>query len=116
MSQIDNHTVDNHQIDNHQIDNHQIDYSRIPTKTSIGIILCRKNVNTGRPEVLLAHKRYTYAFADFVHGKYVRSRIGSNAMLRYIAPLFDMPSTLPSFSSGAVAAIIILSSLGSTAK
>jgi 8-oxo-dGTP pyrophosphatase MutT (NUDIX family) len=89
MSQIDNYQVDNHQIDNYQVDNHQVDHSRISTKTSIGIILCRKNVNTGRPEVLLAHKRYTYAFADFVHGKYVRSRIGSNTMLRYIAPLFD---------------------------
>jgi hypothetical protein len=81
--------IDNYQVDNYQVDNHQIDHSRISTKTSIGIILCRKNVNTGRPEVLLAHKRYTYAFADFVHGKYVRSRIGSNTMLRYIAPLFD---------------------------
>ena len=44
----------------------------IPTKTSVGIILCRKNENTRRPEVLLVHKRYTYAFAEFVHGRYQR--------------------------------------------
>ena len=46
--------------------------SFIPTKTSVGIILCRKNSVTRRPEVLLVHKRYTYAFAEFVHGRYSR--------------------------------------------
>ena len=46
-----------------------------PTKTSIGVILCRKNVLTQRPEVLLVHKRYTYAFAEFVHGRYSRGLV-----------------------------------------
>ena len=46
-----------------------------PTKTSIGVILCRKNVITQRPEVLLVHKRYTYAFAEFVHGRYSRGLV-----------------------------------------
>jgi 8-oxo-dGTP pyrophosphatase MutT (NUDIX family) len=44
----------------------------VQTKTSFGIILCRKNAATLRPEVLLVHKRYTYAFAEFVHGRYSR--------------------------------------------
>jgi 8-oxo-dGTP pyrophosphatase MutT (NUDIX family) len=48
------------------------DAARLPTKTSIGIILCRKNETTRHPEVLLVHKRYTYAFAEFVHGRYAR--------------------------------------------
>ena len=63
--------------------------AQMPTKTSIGVILCRRNAKTGRPEALLAHKRYTYAFADFVHGRYARGRAGSNAALRCVAPLFD---------------------------
>jgi 8-oxo-dGTP pyrophosphatase MutT (NUDIX family) len=53
------------------------------------VILCRRNVKTGHPEALLAHKRYTYAFAEFVHGRYARGRAGSNAALRCVAPLFD---------------------------
>jgi ADP-ribose pyrophosphatase YjhB (NUDIX family) len=63
---------------------------RVPTKTSIGIILCRRNVKTGRPEVLLAHKRYTYAFAEFVHGRYARGRASFAMTLRNITPLFDL--------------------------
>ena len=61
---------------------------RHPTKLSIGVILCRRNENTGRPEALLAHKRYTYAFAEFVHGRYARGCAGSNAALRCVAPIF----------------------------
>lgn len=45
-----------------------------PTRTSVGIILCRINGVTSRPEVLLVHKRYTYAFADFIHGRYSRKK------------------------------------------
>ena len=45
---------------------------RLPSKTSVGVILCRKNAETRRPEALLVHKRYTYAFAEFVHGRYSR--------------------------------------------
>ena len=51
----------------------------VQTKTSFGIILCRKNVVTLRPEVLLVHKRYTYAFAEFVHGRYSRPPQGRDA-------------------------------------
>lgn len=50
---------------------------RLPAKTSIGIILCRKNATTLRPEALLVHKRYTYAFAEFVHGRYSRKAAGA---------------------------------------
>jgi hypothetical protein len=63
--------------------------ARMPTKTSIGVILCRRNVSSGRPEALLAHKRYTYAFAEFVHGRYMRGPAGSGAVQRNVAPLFD---------------------------
>ena len=45
--------------------------SGLPTKTSIGVLLCRRNAATGRLEVLLVRKRYTYAFAEFVHGRYL---------------------------------------------
>lgn len=42
------------------------------TKTSFGVVLCRTNTVTGRPEVVLVCKRYSYAFAEFVHGHYSR--------------------------------------------
>ena len=42
----------------------------IPTRTSYGILLCRLNPENNRPEVLVVHKRHTYAFYDFVNGKY----------------------------------------------
>jgi 8-oxo-dGTP pyrophosphatase MutT (NUDIX family) len=41
-----------------------------PVKKSYGIILCRKNNVSGQPEALLVHKRYTYAYSEFVHGHY----------------------------------------------
>jgi 8-oxo-dGTP pyrophosphatase MutT (NUDIX family) len=45
---------------------------RLPVKASVGMILLRKNATTGRPEALLARRRYTYAYAEFVHGRYLR--------------------------------------------
>lgn len=68
--------------------NYNYTQQKPPTKVSVGIILCRKNEN-GKPEVLLAHKRYTYAFADFIHGRYVRSRNGPEYTLSSIASLFN---------------------------
>lgn len=47
---------------------------KMPTKSSWGVILCRRNATTGRPEALLVHKRYTYAFSDFIHGRYACGR------------------------------------------
>jgi len=49
---------------------------KMPTKVSAGIILCRKNETGPRPslEVLLVLKRYTYAFAEFAHGRYTFGR------------------------------------------
>ena len=41
------------------------------TKTSIGIIIVKFNTKTNCPEVLLVHKRYTYAFNEFISGNYV---------------------------------------------
>jgi len=57
---------------------------------SVGIILCRKNQKTGRLEVLLVKKRFTYAYAEFIHGRYVRegARARENA-LRDVATLLD---------------------------
>jgi ADP-ribose pyrophosphatase YjhB (NUDIX family) len=46
----------------------------MPVKSSWGVIICRRNAATGRPEALLVHKRYTYAFSDFVHGRYACGR------------------------------------------
>lgn len=42
----------------------------IPTRTSYGILLCRINETTRKPEVLVVHKRHTYAYIDFINGKY----------------------------------------------
>lgn len=54
------------------------------TKHSCGVILCRKGAS-GRPEVLLVRKRYTYAYAEFVHGRYSAGR--GAAAARAVAPL-----------------------------
>ena len=54
--------------------------STLPTKISNGVILCRINHTNGRPEVLLAHKRYTYAFADFIHGQYAWGHVHHTLM------------------------------------
>lgn len=42
---------------------------------SFGLVCCRRNTRTGRLEVLLVRKKYTYAYFDFLHGKYERSDI-----------------------------------------
>lgn len=65
--------------------------ANVRTRTSAGLIVCRINKKTNRPEVLLAHKRYTYAFAEFIHGKYaagdITSRNQSNARSQHINTL-----------------------------
>jgi 8-oxo-dGTP pyrophosphatase MutT (NUDIX family) len=63
------------------------------TKTSIGVILCRTNTATGRPEVLLVHKRYTYAFSEFVHGRYIHGRTSPAATMRAVAALLNDMTT-----------------------
>ena len=52
-----------------------VDISSISVKKSYGIILCKINSVTNRPETLLVHKRYTYAYSMFIHGKYSRPNI-----------------------------------------
>ena len=60
--------------------------SKVPVKRSIGIILC--NYSPGKmPEVLLVHKRYTYAFMEFVHGKYAHCRYGITEIHKSVAKL-----------------------------
>ena len=44
-----------------------------PAKLSMGVILVRINAETRRPEALLVQRRYTYAFAEFIHGRYTAS-------------------------------------------
>ena len=41
------------------------------TKTSIGIILVKPGYLNNPPEALLVHKRYTYAFNEFINGNYI---------------------------------------------
>jgi 8-oxo-dGTP pyrophosphatase MutT (NUDIX family) len=41
-------------------------------KASFGVILCRSNPVSAQAEALLVRKRYTYAFAEFIHGRYTR--------------------------------------------
>ncbi len=64
---------------------------KMPVKTSLGVILCRKNPKTRRLQVLLVHKRYTYAFSEFVHGRYTRGRISTpgGAAHRSVSALLD---------------------------
>ena len=50
-------------------------------RTSMGVILCRRAVATGRIEVLLVRKRCTYAYADFVLGRYGASEASVTALL-----------------------------------
>ncbi len=64
---------------------------RRPTKMSVGVILCRKNQKTGRLEALLVRKRFTYSYAEFIHGRYVPSKArekNTNA-LRDVATLLN---------------------------
>ena len=58
-------------------------YNNIPVKESFGIILCRKN-QLGLNEALIVKKRYTYSYAEFVHGHY------SNKDMKKIFGLFQM--------------------------
>ncbi|HVE12389.1 MAG TPA: NUDIX hydrolase [Elusimicrobiota bacterium] len=48
----------------------------------MGVILCRLGPQSGRWEAMLVLRRYTYAFSDFVHGRYA-----NRAPLRAAAPL-----------------------------
>ncbi|MFA6165758.1 MAG: NUDIX hydrolase [Gemmatimonadaceae bacterium] len=59
---------------------------RVPTKTSFGVVLCRQRAPGGALEVLLVRKRYTYAFAEFVHGKYSKK---NNHHFRNVATLLN---------------------------
>lgn len=52
-----------------------------PNKKSFGVALCRKNVNTGEYEILLVHRRCTYAFCDFVHGRYLHKPVSGRQRL-----------------------------------
>jgi 8-oxo-dGTP pyrophosphatase MutT (NUDIX family) len=40
--------------------------NRVKTKYAFGTACCRKNPQTGKREILLVHKKHTYAFVDFV--------------------------------------------------
>ena len=44
--------------------------SRCPTKISFGIILVRINPETFRSEAVLVRGRYSYEYAEFIHGNY----------------------------------------------
>lgn len=59
---------------------------RVPyiyTKRSAGVVLCRPGAAAGRIEAIFVLKRTTYAFGEFVHGRY-RARDK-----RYLLTLFD---------------------------
>lgn len=63
--------------------------SNIPIKKSYGIILCRINYITNCPETLLIHKRYTYAYSAFVHGKYYKNNKYIKDYNQYILNLLN---------------------------
>jgi 8-oxo-dGTP pyrophosphatase MutT (NUDIX family) len=66
-----------------------MDVSCIPIKKSYGIILCKINTLTNKPEILLVHKRYTYAYSSFIHGKYIKPNIWPRNSLNSIIQLLN---------------------------
>lgn len=66
-----------------------MDVSSISVKKSYGIILCKINSINNKPEVLLVHKRYTYAYSMFIHGKYSRPNIWPKSSLSMINNLLN---------------------------
>ena len=56
---------------------------RLHSKISFGIIITRINASTNRPEAVLVRGRYSYEYAEFVHGRYSRKNT------RAVAALFD---------------------------
>lgn len=69
--------------------NSTLDISSIPVKKSYGIILCRINNITNKTEVLLVHKRYTYAYSMFIHGKYTKPNIWPKTSMQFIINLLS---------------------------
>lgn len=67
--------------------NNTIDVSSVPIKKSYGIILCKINSSTNNTEVLLVHKRYSYAYSMFIHGKYSRPNIWPKTSMQFIVNL-----------------------------
>jgi ADP-ribose pyrophosphatase YjhB (NUDIX family) len=65
------------------------DISVIPVKKSYGIILCKINSLNNRFEVLLVHKRYTYSYSIFIHGKYSRPNIWPRSSMQFIINLLN---------------------------
>ena len=59
------------------------DRKRFHTKISFGVVLTRVNEKTNRVEAALVKMRYSYAFADFVHGHY------SSHNITHVRSLFD---------------------------
>lgn len=56
------------------------------TKISFGVIVTRISKATNRPEAVLVRGRYSYEFAEFVHGRYSRKNS------RAVSALFDAMS------------------------
>lgn len=69
--------------------NNNVDVSAISVKKSYGIILCKINSVTNKPETLLVHKRYTYAYSMFIHGKYSRPNIWPRSSISLINNLLN---------------------------
>lgn len=65
----------------------------IPIKKSFGIILCKINYVTNKPEVLLVHKRYTYSYSIFVFGKYAKPGTWSKTSFQFIINLLNQMTT-----------------------
>lgn len=69
--------------------NNTVDVSSISVKKSYGIILCKINSVTNKPETLLVHKRYTYAYSMFIHGKYSRPNIWPKTSISLVSNLLN---------------------------
>ncbi len=69
--------------------NNKIDVSAISVKKSYGIILCKINSITNRPETLLVHKRYTYAYSMFIHGKYSKTNVWPKISMSIVGNLLS---------------------------
>jgi 8-oxo-dGTP pyrophosphatase MutT (NUDIX family) len=79
------------------------------TKTSIGIILIKQGLLNSPPEVLLVHKRYTYAFNDFINGNYIYLHHNDSKMfLKKKNPILSLESLLEQMTTSELLDIMSL--------
>ena len=84
---MNNNKMNNNKMNNNKMNNNKkIKKFNYKIKQSYGIICIRKNKITNNTEILLVKKTHTYAFSDFILGKYTKSN------KEYLIKLFNQMS------------------------